>query len=244
MEVYRQRKYNARFEWGPEGVRALAPVSDVIVILDVLSFTTCVDVVVGRQGVVFPYLYKDGTAAEYALRKKALLAGNRGEPLSLSPSSLAAIQERTRIVLPSPNGATCSFIANDHACTVIAACLRNAAAVARFVRDTGGVVSVIASGERWPDGSLRPCFEDLAAAGALLSQLEGYRLSPEAQYAAAAYESSQRRLRQMLMESSSGQELIANGYSEDVEIAAQLNASQVIPILNDEAAYVAANARH
>lgn len=238
IEIYQQQGYDARFEWGYEGVQTLAPVSDIVVIIDVLSFTTCVDVVLSRQGIVFPYRFKDESAADYARQKQAALAGKRGEPISLSPSSLAAIEKQTRIVLPSPNGATCAFLAKDHACTVVAACLRNAASVARFVRRAGGVVSVVASGERWPDGGLRPAFEDLAAAGAILSRLEGCRLSPEARCAASAFEACRPDLREMLLACSSGLELTAIGYESDVEIAAQLDASQVVPVLNGEGAFV------
>ncbi len=42
-------------EWGLAGVEALAPHSDVMIIVDVLSFTTCVDIAIGRGGVVYPY---------------------------------------------------------------------------------------------------------------------------------------------------------------------------------------------
>ncbi len=48
-------------------------------------------------------------------------------------------------------------------------------------------ISVIAAGEKWPDGSLRPALEDLLGAGAILSRLEG-NLSGDAQAAVAAFE--------------------------------------------------------
>jgi 2-phosphosulfolactate phosphatase len=34
-----QSEYDIRFEWGLAGVKALAPICDVMVIVDVLSFT-------------------------------------------------------------------------------------------------------------------------------------------------------------------------------------------------------------
>ena len=48
---------------------------------------------------------------------------------------------------------------------MIAGGLRNAAAVAAAAARAGDVVGVIAAGERWPDGSLRPAIEDLLGAG-------------------------------------------------------------------------------
>lgn len=42
--IYDQQEYDIRFEWGITGVEQLAVISDVIIIIDVLSFYTCVDV--------------------------------------------------------------------------------------------------------------------------------------------------------------------------------------------------------
>ena len=50
-----QQEYDVRFEWGLSGVEALLAGADVIIIVDVLSFTTCVDIVVSQGGTVFPY---------------------------------------------------------------------------------------------------------------------------------------------------------------------------------------------
>ncbi|SDW61450.1 2-phosphosulfolactate phosphatase [Paenibacillus sp. CF384] len=236
--VYQQINHSARFEWGYDGVRALAPVSDLVVIIDVLSFTTCVDIVLSREGVVFPYRFKDASAADYASEKNALLAGKRSEPISLSPARLALLETNSRIVLPSPNGATCSFIAKDSHCEVIAACLRNASAVARYIRERGGIVTVIAAGERWSDGSLRPSFEDMLAAGAILSQLGAFELSPEAKSAAAVFESCKGELAQMVAACSSGQELLAAGYEDDIQLATELDSSLIIPVLDKHGAFV------
>lgn len=61
--IFKQLDYSARFEWGYDGVEELAGHSDILVIIDVLSFTTCVDIVCGRGGVVYPYRTRDETAA-------------------------------------------------------------------------------------------------------------------------------------------------------------------------------------
>ncbi|EJL40201.1 MULTISPECIES: 2-phosphosulfolactate phosphatase [Brevibacillus] len=193
LTFFQQTGADVRFDWGYEGVRTLAALSDIVVIIDVLSFTTCVDVVLNRGGTVFPYPSKGKAAGEYADQVNAIVAGKRGEPISLSPYELSTIPFGSRIVLPSPNGATCSFLARESKATVVAGCFRNVSAVASFARQSEGVVSVIACGERWPDGSLRPAFEDLMAAGAILSQLEEQRLSPEALTAVVVFDANERQ---------------------------------------------------
>lgn len=50
-----QAEFKVRCEWGEKGVVQLAPISDVVVIIDVLSFSTCIDVANSRGAIVFPY---------------------------------------------------------------------------------------------------------------------------------------------------------------------------------------------
>ena len=53
-------------EWGMAGVEALREQASVLVIVDVLSFSTAVDVAVSRGAAVFPFSYGDKAAAQAA----------------------------------------------------------------------------------------------------------------------------------------------------------------------------------
>lgn len=228
---------DARFEWGAAGVRRLAPVCAVIVIVDVLSFTTCVDVAVGRGATVFPYRWRDATAEAFAREHDALLAVGRGQTTperlySLSPVSLAALPPAARLVLPSPNGSTLAALAADSGITVLTGCLRNAGAVAATARSLGGTVAVIAAGERWEgDDTLRPAIEDMIGAGAILATLRPTAPSPEAIAAIAVYAAAAAALHPFIAACASGRELTFLGYADDVEVAAQHDVSDAVPLL-------------
>jgi len=229
VTIYDQSGYQVRFEWGDRGVEELAPVSDFVIIVDILSFSTCVDVAVSRGAVVFPFGWKDENAEAYARKQDALLAHRRGQATySLSPPSLAGLPEDSRIVLPSPNGSTLTIAADRHA-TTLAGCLRNRRSIADYIDRTSGSVAVIACGERWlPDDTLRPALEDQIGAGAIISRLHGNK-SPEARAAEATFHSAEETLHDTLRSCSSGKELIEKGYPEDVAYASELDVSQSVP---------------
>jgi len=193
-----------------------------------------VEVAVSRGAVVFPFAWRDARALEFARDKRAELAGARGQTaLSLSPASFLRLAPGARVVLPSPNGAALSVGANrGH---VLAGCLRNAAAVARVAQTLGQRVLVLPAGERWPDGSLRPCVEDWLGAGAILDGLSSGSCSPEAEAARLAFRAASADLTRLLRGSTSGQELIERGDGEDVTLAAALNVSEAVPVLRDGA---------
>lgn len=230
-----QQEFDIRCEWGAIGVTVLAPISDVVIIVDVLSFSTCVDIAVHQGATVFPYRWKDESAGKFAASIGAELADpkrTKGK-YSLSPESLMHIPPGTRIVLPSPNGATLSLKAKPT--PVLAGCLRNARAVALTAMKYGAKVAMIPAGERWKDDhSLRPSFEDLIGAGAIISHLPG-RLSPEAVSAVAAFQEAKPMLDEYLRQCSSGKELNERGFPEDVDLASQLDISNSVPVLVGDA---------
>jgi 2-phosphosulfolactate phosphatase len=230
--IFDQAEYALRCEWGAHGVRQLAKISDVLIVVDVLSFSTAVDIAVSNGAIVFPYGSRDLLVEDYARDRSAHLAEKvRTESgFSLSPASLKSVPSGYRLVLPSPNGGALCLAGGETA--TFTACLRNAGAVARAARRLGSTFAVIPAGERWPDGSLRPSIEDWIGAGAVLAALPG-RPSPEAAMAIAAFESLGKLRGPVLAGCSSGKELIERGFGEDVALAAELDASTTAPRLHD-----------
>jgi 2-phosphosulfolactate phosphatase len=236
--VHRQVSARTRFDWGLTGATAIGAGATVAVVVDVLSFTTTTTVALDAEASVVPLPWRDERAEAVAREYDAVLAVGRSRAgdgqVSLSPASMRAHAVAGRpVVLPSPNGATIAHALADSGATVVAGCLRNAAAVAGWLRDRDDpAVAVVAAGERWPDGSLRPAAEDLWGAGAVLAALDRARLSPEASAAAAAYDAIG-DVAAALHDCASGRELDAIGFGTDVDIAAELGASSVVPVLRD-----------
>ncbi|MFF0749129.1 2-phosphosulfolactate phosphatase [Streptomyces sp. NPDC004267] len=233
------------FGWGPADARRLGARAECVVVVDVLSFTTAVGVAVEAGTTVHPYAWADETADAYAREHDAVLAvGRRAatarHPWSLSPAALRAAPAPARLVLPSPNGSTIAAEAGRSGATVVAASLRNATAVARRLagRPPAGI-AVVAAGERWPDGSLRPALEDLLGAGAVLAALRallpgGATLTPEATAAATLWTATEDPVA-ALHGCDSGRELYEYGYPQDVEVAAEIDSSAAVPVLVDGA---------
>lgn len=223
-------------------------------VVDVLSFSTAVSVACDAGVETFPFRWRDNRAAEFASAHGAQLAAGRREGgLSLSPASIRAwLSGRSqpgapesgplsdRLVLPSPNGSSICFALSERGSPVLAGCLRNAAVVAGWLaRELASgrlpAIGVVAAGEQWPDGGLRPAVEDLWGAGAVLARLGALLpdtvFSPEACAAVAAFEAAEPELGRLLENCASGIELIEDGFAEDVAIAAELDAAGTVPVL-------------
>ena len=215
-----QSFYQIRCEWGADGLARLAGAApDIVVVVDVLRFSTTVTDAVGR-----------------------------GESVTLDEAAHAV----------SINGAAVAAAASDlrPAPLVLLGCLRNASAVARAVlaeqerRGARTSVAVIAAGElpstgsgsrdssASGDGSARggPRFavEDLLGAGAIIDALAELGLdhsSPEAATACEAFRGLRRATRHLLAASGSGRELLDRDARAEVLNAAEVDASDAVPIL-------------
>lgn len=249
-----------RFEWGRAGASRLTVEAACLVVVDVLSFTTTVSVAVERGIRVLPFGWPGGPATEteqtdateaaqgYARQSGARLAVHRNAvtpttPWSLSPAHLRAAPFVTRLVLPSPNGAAVATAAPP-GMQVVAACLRNVTAVSSWLTSRGygtpgHPVAVIAAGERWPDGTLRPALEDLLGAGALIRELHSRGsgpLSAEAAAAKASYEGTA-DLAHAVATSASGRQLAAMGFVADVAIATEDDVCALVPVRDCDGAF-------
>ena len=235
----------ARFEWGLAGAAELGRTCAVLVVVDVLSFTTALDVAVGRGIRVHPFPW-DGQASAYAERIGAAVAVRRHalsdtQPWSLSPASLMVAPVVDDLVLPSPNGAAISAAAGATGLPVVAACIRNTRAVVSWLGHLGygepdRPIGVIAAGERWPDGTLRPSVEDLVGAALVLDGLSHVSggLSIEAAVtlaALAALPDPVAAVRGCV----SARILAARGFADDVEVAVDVDVSTSVPVLENGA---------
>lgn len=253
----RQEAYRVRFERGEHGALGLLsrrpPDVQVAIVVDVLSFSTAVDVAVSRGAQIFPSRFKSlAESAQIATMYDALLAVPRSDrsdasPYTLSPSTLDALPSGARLVLPSPNGARCVRAAYDRRVPdVIVGCLRNARAVAAFAQTRAGrkgAIAVIAAGERWADGTLRPAIEDDLGAGAILAALDlDAAYSPEARYAAYAFGAMRDALADAVRDSVSGRELAEAGYGDEIRWSLEVDVSSTVPLLHDDGFIGAATA--
>jgi len=224
--------FEVKCEWGEEGILHLRSWAEVIIIVDVFSFSTCIDVIMSCGSIVYPYWFKDESVEVFAQQKNAHIAVARGKSgFTLSPESLIQFPKDSALVLPSPNGATLSLLPIDS--IVMSGCLRNASSVAKAAMKAGRKIAVIPAGERWNNNKLRVSYEDLVGAGAIISAINGIK-SSEASFASLAFKHSSDHNFKDLSECVSSLELIEHGYPNDVRIALQYDVSYMVPCLQEQ----------
>ena len=93
------RTMNVDCQWGLSGLRAIAR-DRIVIIADVLSFSTATTVAVGKGATIFPCEWNDDRAAALAKAERAELASKRGQgQYTLAPASLRDLTPGFRMSL-------------------------------------------------------------------------------------------------------------------------------------------------
>jgi len=200
-----QHRYQVRLEWGAVGLARLAP-ADVVVVVDVLRFSTTVTDAVARGDSV---------------------------PLDASAHAVsingAAIAEAA-----AATGATVLLGCLRNASAVADAVLD--VQHRRGDRTSIAVIAAGELTGREPGAALRFAAEDQFGAGAVVDALGALGIdhtSPESAAAAEAFRGLRGALRHLLTASGSGQELLARDARDEVLNAAAVDAASVVPVLRD-----------
>lgn len=176
---------------------------DVCIMVDVLSFSTSLDLLIN--------------AKENAPNMPA----TDNFMHHLTPQSLH---------IPSPVGLPLQL--NLHPVPVLAGCLRNARAVARAAMQLGNTVLVIPMGDKLAEEEFKTCSEDFIAAGAIISYMKGSR-SAESNAALDIYNSSKGNIEEMVKLSTSARQMMLHGFLVEVDQACQFNRSKNVPLLEE-----------
>ncbi|MCP2638017.1 2-phosphosulfolactate phosphatase [Microbacterium sp. HD4P20] len=193
-----QRRYQVRFEWGAAGLVRLAP-ADVIVVVDVLRFSTTVTDAVGRGDTV-PL---DAAAHAVSLNGAAV-------------AQAAAVSDAVVML-------GCLRNASAVARAILAEQQR------RGDRTSIAVIAAGELAGREPSAPLRFAVEDQLGAGAIIDALGALGVdhtSPEAAAACESFRGLRGAMRHLLTASGSGQELIERGARHEVLSAAAVDAAE------------------
>ncbi|WP_413300059.1 2-phosphosulfolactate phosphatase [Bacillus sp. 1P10SD] len=240
-----QSPYECRVEWGRRGAREAAERGDIIIIVDVLSFSSTVITALRNRAIIYPYPRNlDGKKFAAKIGGEFILgraeAAQIGAP-TLSPVSFGKAHNNKKYVLTSLNGAYCTWIASQVPALLIGSLLNAesvAAAANQLQKQTKANISVIPCGEQWEgsgeyEDTLRPAIEDYLGAGAILSYLEGSK-SPEAELCMISFLHSIDNLNNLIWDCGSGRELRGRGFETDLDHCSRLNVYQTVPLLNKD----------
>jgi 2-phosphosulfolactate phosphatase len=244
--VFDQSPYECKIEWGQRGAREASERGDIIIIVDVLSFSSTVVTAVNFGAIIYPFPKSlNGQDEAYAEKVGAELILGRAEAArlekpTLSPITFNQAHANQKYVLCSLNGALCTWVASKVPALLIGSLL-NASTVAKVANKlrakTNANITIIPCGEQWSDvkdgeNRLRPSIEDYLGAGSILSKLEG-EMSPEAEVCVGAFLNVEGKINELIWECGSGRELRERGFGDDVRHCSQLNVYETVPILHN-----------
>lgn len=238
---------HVHLDWAPDGLSHALKHRTIVVIVDVLRFSTAVTTAVAHGFTIYP-VSDPQKAAERAAQLGAELAGKSGQAeFSISPSTYlrASASGNKHVVLYSPNGAACSEqIGNND--TAYIGCFLNALAVGQLIsavaRAQSKDVTMIAAGEQravvtgerityQPQEAERVfAIEDYLGAGAILGHVDLTK-SAEAYVCEQAYQSVAGQLLKLVRDSFSGRYLEQHDLLDDVHHAVKVNTYSVVPVI-------------
>jgi 2-phosphosulfolactate phosphatase len=201
-----QRRYQVRHDWGVEGLRRIAP-ADVVVIVDVLRFST--------------------TVTDAVAQGESVPLDDAAHAVSLNGAAVAdAARESGAVVL-------LGCLRNASAVAGVVLDLQHR----RAERTSIAVIAAGELAGRETGASLRFAVEDQLGAGAVVDALGALGIdhtSPEAAAAGEAFRGLRGAVRHLLTASGSGQELLDRGSRDEVLNAAAVDAASVVPVLRDD----------
>lgn len=200
-----QSSYQVRLEWAVDGLARLAP-SDIVVVVDVLRFSSTVIVALER-------------GEDFGLDAAARAVSINGAAVAEAAGATSAV-----VMLGSLRNAA----------AVAQAVLD--VQEQRAERTSVAVIACGELGSREAGSPLRFAVEDLLGAGAIVAALTDLGIdhsSPEAAAAGEAFRALRGATRHLLAASGSGRELAAVDRSHEVTAAAAVDAASVVPVLRD-----------
>jgi 2-phosphosulfolactate phosphatase len=220
----------AHVDFGPEGANSAAQKGNIVVIVDVLRFSTTVSTAIANGFTIVPC----ATRAE-----AEEMSGKTGVTrYSLSPLDYMNPKNPEEVILVSPNGAACAKALWKDTLGFIG-CFLNAGSLARVLNDIASTlakdVALIAAGEVREDQendlrTRRFSIEDFLGCGFILSVLK-MRLTAEADLCMRAFDASRRDYTALIRNSLSGQYLINRRYGDDITHAVQRNIYGIVPVV-------------
>lgn len=212
-----------------------------VAVIDVIRATTTITMALhqGCAGVMPVRTLSEARAVVRKLGRDVLLAGERGAEraagceLGNSPAEYG--QERVKgktIVLTTTNG-TRTFQAAAGAQTLIACSFLNASAAARRLAATGLDILIVCAGRL---GHF--CLEDVVGSGILIDRMlsisdRPIELSDAAAAAHRLFATYRGDLLGMLRGCQWGREIIQKGFGEDLEVCAQVDLTDIVPVMQD-----------
>ncbi len=220
----------AKLAHGISGVRIARRTGDIVVIVDVLRFSSTVTTAVANGFTVIPF--SDPRRARERGEREGITLG------SLSPLDYVNPRFSEVVALASPNGGGCAE-AVDADDAGFFGCLLNARAAGRVAREasagSGADVTVICADElaETETGGLpgaRLAIEDYLCCGCILGELK-MDLSPEVLVCRRAWDASAHDFRQLITDSISGRWLVDHGQEADLVHCLQRDIYGVVPVI-------------